>query len=203
MVSRFVMVCLVLMSTASAADTEGLSSESNPSEVGRGEPITLAKSYAMDRYQPLLESNPFTLIKPETESAPDFARNLSLIGLMRTGGKTTALLFDLETRSRILVSETPDPKTGIRIESVSLAPRHEEVTVALVKGAERGTVRFNKDAMALAASGGAGPQILGGPAATSPGGPRPPQAGPDGTAVLPQPRIIRRPIRRVQPVPDQ
>ncbi|MFQ3669998.1 MAG: hypothetical protein SNJ84_00915, partial [Verrucomicrobiia bacterium] len=114
-------------------------SASNPPEStnpSSDPPLTLARPFPIDRYQPLLESNPFTLIKPETETAPNFARNLSIIGIMRSGGQTLAVLFDSETRARITVRETPDPDTGIRIESASLSPKAEDVTLQIAQGNE-------------------------------------------------------------------
>lgn len=167
--------------------------------------VALAQPYPLDRYQPLLELNPFTLITPENESTPNFAQNLSLLGIMRSGGKVTALLFDSETRTRFTVSEDPDPTTGLRIESSTLANRPDEVTLQLAKGSERATVRFNRDAMALAAGGGSNP---GSPAPPGRGPPStgqrpPPNLQPDGQPNAPQPRIIRRPIRRGEPIPGQ
>jgi hypothetical protein len=176
-----------------------------PSE-GRAGEIVLAKPYPLDRYQALMDTNPFTLIKPETEEVKGFAKNLSVTSVMRTNGKIYASLFDSETKERFRVSEEVDEKSQMAIVSAVLGGKPKDVSLQIKKGEETATVTFNMEALELARAPVA--PVAGGPPGRPPAGRAdrgggPPGASPAGDPNQPRPRVIRRVFRRTDPVPGQ
>lgn len=139
------------------------------------------------RYQAIWENSPFELEAPPTaNAAPDagFVADLALVGITKVKGKTVVTLLDKKAGNSFDLRED-QPRNSIRLLGVTLNRDPLLTEVKLGKGAETGTVGYDKKSLAAAPK--RPPQTL---AANAPG----------GTAAA-QPSVLNRSPENPNPAP--
>lgn len=141
---QFVVVWAGAILAAGAASLPGAATPDPQESIPKAHPAT--------RYQTIWENSPFELeAPPPTNTAPDagFVADLSLVGITKVKGKTVVTVLDKKAGTSFDLRED-QPRNSIRLLGVVLNRDPLLTEVKLAKGAETGTLSYDKKSLASA-----------------------------------------------------
>jgi hypothetical protein len=150
--------------------------------------------YKADRYQPVWERNPFTIVTPVLAQAqPKAFDKLVLVSWLNDGVKDVVFVQNTETNEVQKITTDPN-SNSLRLIAIHKAADPKNAEVVLSNGTEQGSVKFRLEPVVAAAQGQGGQQpgipAAGGqnpiPGAPTPGMARLPQTGQNAQSALPQ-----------------
>jgi hypothetical protein len=148
--------------------------------------------YKADRYQPVWERNPFTIVTPVIAQAqPKAFDKFVLVSWLNDGSKDVVFVQNTETNEVQKITTDPN-SNSLRLIAIHKAADPKNAEVMLSNGTEQGSVKFRLETVVAAPQGQGGQQpgipAAGGqnPGAPTPGMVRQPQAAQNAQPVLPQ-----------------
>jgi hypothetical protein len=174
--------CLSLMLTILSASGSGIATASDDVPAG----------YKVDRYQPVWDRNPFTLVTPVVQSVqPKVFDKLVLVSWLNDGGNDVVFVQNIETNEVQKITKDPN-SNNFRLVTIHKAADPKDADAVLSDGNEEGSVKFRLEAVA------AGPPQAGQTQAGQPQGGQPqggqPQVIPAGGAPNQVPAIPTPPL---------
>jgi hypothetical protein len=126
--------------------------------------------YRADRYQPIWERNPFTIVTPVTPRAqPSVFDKLVLLSWLNDGGADVVFVQNTETSEVQKITKEPNANS-FRLVAIHKAANPKDADVVIANSTERGVVKFRLETVAPP------PQTAGGqPAVPSAAVQNPPQ----------------------------
>jgi hypothetical protein len=150
--------------------------------------------YKADRYQPVWERNPFTIVTPVLAQAqPKAFDKLVLVSWLNDGVKDVVFVQNTETNEVQKITTDPN-SNSLRLIAIHKAADPKNAEVVLSNGTEQGSVKFRLEPVVVVPQGQAGQQpgipAAGGqnpiPGVPAPGMARQPPIGPNAQPALPQ-----------------
>ena len=161
--------CLSFILTILSASGSGIATASDDVPVG----------YKADRYQPVWDRNPFTIVTPVVQSVqPKVFDKLVLVSWLNDGGNDVVFVQNIETNEVQKITKDPN-SNNLRLVAIHKAADPKDADAVLSNGNEEGSVKFRLEAVAAGPPQGGQPQAM--PAAGAPNQvpafPTPPLAG--------------------------
>jgi hypothetical protein len=150
--------------------------------------------YKADRYQPVWERNPFTIVTPVlAQTQPKAFDKLVLVSWLNDGVKDVVFVQNTETNEVQKITTDPN-SNSLRLIAIHKAADPKNAEVVLSNGTEQGSVKFRLEPVVVAppGQGGQQPGIPGAggqnpiPGVPTPGMARQPLTGPNAQPALPQ-----------------
>jgi hypothetical protein len=129
--------------------------------------------FTPERYERLWQRNPFTLVAPVVAQAqPTVFDKLVLLSWLNDGAKDVVFIQNSETNAVQKVTKETN-EAGFKLVEVHADPDPRKAGVVLLRGAERGTVKFRSETQAAASPVPGSSMAPGSPQAQGlpPGGP--------------------------------
>src|SRR3984893_11667404 len=134
--------CLTFILTILSASGSGIATASDDAPVG----------YKADRYQPVWDRNPFTIVTPVVQAAPPKVFDkLVLVSWLNDGGNDVVFVQNIETNEVQKITKDPNANS-FRLVGIRKAPDPKDAEVVLSNGTEQGSVKFRLETVT------AGPQ---------------------------------------------
>jgi hypothetical protein len=135
--------------------------------------------YKADRYQPVWDRNPFTIVTPVVQTVqPKVFDKLVLVSWLNDGGNDVVFVQNIETNEVQKITKDPN-SNNLRLVAIHKAADPKDADAVLSNGSEEGSVKFRLEAVAAGLPQGGQPQAM--PAAGAPNQgpafPTPPLAG--------------------------
>jgi hypothetical protein len=162
--------CLSFILTILSASGSGIATAGDDVPVG----------YKADRYQPVWDRNPFTLVTPVVQSVqPKVFDKLVLVSWLNDGGNDVVFVQNIETNEVQKITKDPN-SNNFRLIAIHKAADPKDADAVLSNGNEEGPVKFRLEVAAASPPQGGQPQVI--PAAGAPNqvpvSPTPPLPGP-------------------------
>ena len=140
--------CLSFILTILSASGSGIATASDDVPVG----------YKADRYQPVWDRNPFTIVTPVVQSAqPKVFDKLVLVSWLNDGGNDVVFVQNIETNEVQKITKDPN-SNNFRLVAIHKAADPKDADAVLSNGNEEGSVKFRLEAVAAAPPQGGQPQ---------------------------------------------
>jgi len=98
--------------------------------------------YKADRYQPIWERNPFTIVTPVVQSAePKVFDKLVLVSWLNDGGNDVVFVQNTETNEVQKITKDPN-SNNLRLVAIHKAADPKDADAVLSNGNEEGSVKF-------------------------------------------------------------
>ena len=98
--------------------------------------------YKADRYQPIWERNPFTIVTPVVQAAqPKVFDKLVLVSWLNDGGNDVVFVQNIETNEVQKITKDPN-SNNFRLVAIHKAADPKDADVVLSNGNEEGPVKF-------------------------------------------------------------
>jgi hypothetical protein len=147
--------CFSFILTILSASGSGIATASDDVPVG----------YKAERYQPVWDRNPFTIVTPVVQSVqPKAFDKLVLVSWLNDGGNDVVFVQNIETNEVQKITKNPN-SNNLRLVVIHKAADPKDAEAVLSNGNEEGPVKFRLEAVAAAPQGGQ-PQAM--PAAGAP-----------------------------------
>jgi hypothetical protein len=145
--------------------------------------------YKADRYQPVWERNPFTVVTPAAPAVePKLFDKFILQSWLNAGGSDIVFVQNTETNEVQKITKDPN-SNSLRLVEIRKDPDPKKAEAILSNGTEEGSVRFRVEPPETVQGGQAGQQPsvpTAGPQNQVPGAPAPPLSGVQRPAQIPQ-----------------
>jgi len=139
--------CLLFILTILSASGSGIATASDDVPAG----------YKADRYQPVWDRNPFTIVTPVVQSAqPKVFDKLVLVSWLNDGGNDVVFVQNIETNEVQKITKDPN-SNNLRLVAIHKAADPKNAEAVISNGAEEGAVKFRVEA-AIPAQAEAAPQ---------------------------------------------
>jgi hypothetical protein len=104
--------------------------------------------YKADRYQPIWERNPFTIVTPVVQSAqPKVFDKLVLVSWLNDGGNDVVFVQNIETNEVQKITKDPN-SNNLRLVAIHKAADPKDADAVLSNGNEEGSVKFRLETVA-------------------------------------------------------
>src|SRR3984893_17424129 len=124
--------CLTFILTILSASGSGIATASDDAPVG----------YKAERYQPIWERNPFTIVTPVVQAAqPKVFDKLVLVSWLNDGGNDVVFVQNIETNEVQKITKDPN-SNNFRLVAIHKAADPKDANVVLSNGTEEGSVKF-------------------------------------------------------------
>jgi hypothetical protein len=148
--------CFSFILTILSASGSGIATASDDVPVG----------YKADRYQPVWDRNPFTIVTPVVQSVqPKVFDKLVLVSWLNDGGNDVVFVQNIETNEVQKITKDPN-SNNFRLVAIHKAADPKDADAVLSNGNEEGSVKFRLEAVAAGPPQGGQPQTM--PAAGAP-----------------------------------
>jgi hypothetical protein len=148
--------CLPFVLTVLSASGSGIATASDDVPLG----------YKADRYQPVWDRNPFTIVTPVVQSVqPKVFDKLVLVSWLNDGGNDVVFVQNIETNEVQKITKDPN-SNNLRLVVIHKAADPKDAEAVLSNGNEEGSVKFRLESVAAAPPQGGQPQAM--PAAGAP-----------------------------------
>src|ERR1700732_1593725 len=150
--------CFSFILTILSASGSGIATASDDVPVG----------YKADRYQPVWDRNPFTIVTPVVQSVqPKVFDKLALVSWLNDGRNDVVFVQNIETNEVQKITKDPN-SNNFRLVAIHKAADPKDADAVLSNGNEEGSVKFRLEAVASGPPQGGQPQPQAMPAAGAP-----------------------------------
>jgi hypothetical protein len=133
--------------------------------------------YKADRYQPVWDRNPFTIVTPVVQSVqPKVFDKLVLVSWLNDGGNDVVFVQNIETNEVQKITKDPN-SNNLRLVAIHKAADPKDADAVLSNGSEEGSVKFRLEAVAAGPPQGGQPQAM------------PPAGAPNQVPAFPTPSL--------------
>jgi hypothetical protein len=140
--------CLSFILTILSASGSGIATAGDDVPVG----------YKADRYQPVWDRNPFTIVTPLVQSVqPKVFDKLVLVSWLNEGGNDVVFVQNIETNEVQKITKDPN-SNNFRLVAIHKAADPKDADAVLSNGNEEGPVKFRLETVAAGPPQGAQPQ---------------------------------------------
>jgi hypothetical protein len=130
--------CLTFILTILSASGSGIATASDDVPVG----------YKADRYQPVWDRNPFTIVTPVVQSVqPKVFDKLALVSWLNDGGNDVVFVQNIETNEVQKITKDPN-SNNFRLVAIHKAADPKDADAVLSNGNEEGSVKFRLESVA-------------------------------------------------------
>jgi hypothetical protein len=141
----FVVVGLVLFPTEKSATATDARSEPKTISTGRYPEKEIPVGFKLERYSPVWERNPFTLVTPAAPQAQHSPfEKLFLTSWLKDGHRDVIFVQNLETNEVQKITGEPN-QSNLRLIALRLNPNPQLVEAVISDGKEQGSVKFRVD----------------------------------------------------------
>src|ERR1700730_3448808 len=124
--------CLTFILTILSASGSGIATASDDVPAG----------YKADRYQPVWDRNPFTIVTPVAQTAqPKVFDKLVLVSWLNDGGNDVVFVQNIETNEVQKITKDPN-SNSFRLVAIHKAADPKDADAVLSNGTEEGPVKF-------------------------------------------------------------
>src|ERR1700736_6022326 len=140
--------CFTFILTILSASGSGIATASDDAPVG----------YKADRYQPVWDRNPFTIVTPVVQSVhPKVFDKLALVSWLNDGRNDVVFVQNIETNEVQKITKDPN-SNNLRLVAIHKAADPKDADAVLSNGNEEGSVKFRLEAVAAGPPQGGQPQ---------------------------------------------
>jgi hypothetical protein len=140
--------CLSFILTILSASGSGIATASDDVPAG----------YKADRYQPVWDRNPFTIVTPVVQTVqPKVFDKLVLVSWLNDGGNDVVFVQNIETNEVQKITKDPN-SNNLRLVAIHKAADPKDADAVLSNGNEEGSVKFRLEAVAAGPPQGGQPQ---------------------------------------------